>query len=126
MYQHGNMCTSHLSTLWSNYSRKKKSCHSRKKENKNPATVKKISHPSMPIGKVTIGSRRWLLVSDHHHIAEKTTTVCRSAATASLVVVLKLPASCPENSIFEGGRPAASGFPPDFRLHRPGRKHRDN
>lgn len=61
-----------------------------------------------------------------HDIAEKTTDICRKTATTFLILlVIKLSAS-PENSIvgMEGGRPAASGIPPDFRLHQSGRKKR--
>jgi len=44
----------------------------------------------------------------------------RRATTAFLLVVPRLLPASPENSIvgLEGGKPAASGFPPDFRLHR--------
>jgi hypothetical protein len=42
----------------------------------------------------------------------------RRATPAFLLLVIKLP---PENTIvwLDGGSPAASGFPPDFRLHQP-------
>lgn len=58
------------------------------------------------------------------HVTETMTR--RRATTTAFLLFTKLPsaAAAPENCIvgLEGGRPAASGFPPDFRLHRSGRK----